>query len=114
VWGAEGPDAYDCSGLVWRAWSDAGLSWVRMAARDQWRFLHDTAHGQAVAAASLRAGDLLFYADDPHDPATIHHVAMDVGGGRMVEAYAEGVPVRVTPIRWDGMSAAVRPVAVAG
>jgi hypothetical protein len=64
--GAEGPDAYDCSGLVWRAWQHAGLSWERMAAASQWQWLHQ--HGHDVRATQLRPGDLLFYARDPATP----------------------------------------------
>ncbi len=108
-WGAEGPNTYDCSGLTWRAWTHAGLAWSRMTARDQWRWLHDTAHGHDVPATGPRAGDLLFYATDPNDPATIHHVAMAIGHGRMVEAYAPGFPVRVTPIRENGRFTAAFP-----
>jgi cell wall-associated NlpC family hydrolase len=110
VWGAEGPDAYDCSGLTFRAWQDAGLLWERMTAAGQWRYLRDPAHGHPVPASQLQPGDLLFYAADPHDPASIHHAAMAIGAGRMVEAYAPGVPVRTTSIRWSGFYAAARPI----
>jgi peptidoglycan DL-endopeptidase CwlO len=107
VWGAEGPDAYDCSGLTWLAWQHAGLAWTRMTAAGQWQWLHD--RGGDVPAAQLRAGDLLFYANNPHDPASIHHVAIHIGNGRMVEAPEPGIPVRVVPIRWDGFYGAARP-----
>jgi cell wall-associated NlpC family hydrolase len=107
--GAEGPDAYDCSGLAWRAWRYAGLNWDRMTAAGQWQWLHQ--HGQDVLAAQLRPGDLLFYAYDPSDPASIHHVAMAIGNGRMVEAPQRGVPVREVLVRWDGFYAAARPAA---
>jgi cell wall-associated NlpC family hydrolase len=107
MWGAEGPEAYDCSGLTWLAWQHAGLAWTRMSAVAQWAWLHQ--HHRDVAAAQLQPGDLLFYADNPHDPASIHHVAMHVGNGRMVEAYAPGYPVRVTSVRWNGFYAAARP-----
>ena len=39
-YGAEGPDAYDCSGVVWLAWQHAGLRWELMSAAAQWRWLH--------------------------------------------------------------------------
>jgi cell wall-associated NlpC family hydrolase len=105
--GAEGPGAYDCSGLTWLAWWHAGPSWERMTAADQWHWLHQ--HGQDVSAKQLRPGDLLFYANDPSDPASIHHVAMAIGDGRMVEAPEPGVPVHVVPVRWNGFYAAARP-----
>jgi len=106
-WGAEGPDAYDCSGLVWRAWRHAGLVWARMSAAEQWQWLYE--HGLDVPANGLRPGDLLFYANDPHDPASIHHVAMAIGRGRMVEAPEPRVSVRVRPLRYSGLFAAIRP-----
>jgi cell wall-associated NlpC family hydrolase len=109
VWGAEGPNSYDCSGLTWLAWQHAGLNWERMTAADQWQYLHDPAHGHPVPGGQLQPGDLLFYATNPRDPASIHHVAMAVGHGRMVEAYAPGVPIRAVPLRWDGFYAAARP-----
>ncbi len=106
-WGAEGPDAYDCSGLVWLAWQHAGLNWPRMSAAAQWQWLHQ--HGRDVPAAMVSPGDLLFYANDPFDPASIHHVAMAIGYGRMVEAPAPGIPVRVVGMRWPGLFAVARP-----
>ena len=107
--GAEGPDAYDCSGLVWRAWQHAGLAWTRMSAAAQWQWLHSRGHD--LPATQLRAGDLLFYANDATDPTSIHHVAMAIDQNRMVEAPQPGVPVRVRPLRWRGLYAAARPTA---
>jgi cell wall-associated NlpC family hydrolase len=60
--GAEGPNAYDCSGLVWRAWQHAGLDWERMTAAGQWQWLHSCGHD--LPGTRLRRGDLLFYAND--------------------------------------------------
>ncbi len=107
-WGAEGPGAYDCSGLTWRAWRHAGLAWVRTSAAGQWRWLHRCSRD--VPATKLRPGDLLFYANNPHDPTSIHHVAIAVSDRRMVEAAAPGVPVRVVAVRQQGLYAAARPV----
>lgn len=106
-WGAEGSDAYDCSGLVWLAWQHAGLDWERMTAAGQWQWLHE--HGQDVPTTKVGPGDLLFYADDRTNPASIHHVAMAIGHGRMVEAPEPGVRVRVRPLRWRDLYAAARP-----
>ncbi len=107
-WGAEGPDTYDCSGLTWLAWQHAGLAWERMTAAGQWQWLHQ--HGHDVPAKQLRAGDLLFYDNNPSDPATIHHVAMAIGDGRMVEAPEPGIPVRIVSVRREGFYAAARPI----
>ncbi len=83
-----------------------------MSAADQWRWLY--AHHrdyQGVTATRLAPGDLLFYATDPRDPTSIHHVAMAIGNRRMVEAPAPGIPVHIVPVRWTGLYAAARPTA---
>jgi cell wall-associated NlpC family hydrolase len=96
-WGAEGPHAYDCSGLTWAAWRAAGVTIPRTAA-GQLAGLHR-------ATGRLQPGDLLIY---PSSGPSRRHVAMVVGGGRMVEALGRGVPVRSTDIR-PGWLGAVRP-----
>ncbi|WP_239382134.1 C40 family peptidase [Frankia sp. CIT1] len=100
-WGAQGPDSYDCSGLTQRAFATAGILIPRVAA-DQARV------GQAVRLAELLPGDLVFYAYDTADPATIHHVAMYVGGGLVIHAPQTGDVVRITPLWLDGYIGAVR------
>jgi cell wall-associated NlpC family hydrolase len=96
-WGAQGPGAYDCSGLTWAAWRAAGVAIPRTAA------------GQLTGLPRVRGwlqpGDLVVYRSD--GPSR-RHVAMVVGGGRMVEALRRGVPVRVTRLR-GGWLGAVRP-----
>jgi cell wall-associated NlpC family hydrolase len=96
-WGAEGPDAFDCSGLTWAAWRAAGVAIPRTAAGQL--------GGLPRARGRLRAGDLLIY---PSRGPSGRHVAMVVGRGRMVEALGRGIPVRVTGIR-GGWLGAVRP-----
>jgi cell wall-associated NlpC family hydrolase len=68
-WGADGPRSYDCSGLVQTAYRAAGVNLPRVS-RQQYHA------GRHVRLTALRAGDLLFYADDPRDPRTIGHVGM--------------------------------------
>jgi cell wall-associated NlpC family hydrolase len=111
-WGAEGPASFDCSGLAWAAYQAAGLAWVRMTAADQWRWLK--ARGRLVRRSRLAAGDLVFYAHDHGNPATIHHVGLYVGGGRMVEAPFTGALVRTNPISRVGYFGAGRPAPGAG
>jgi len=94
LWGGTGPDRYDCSGLLLRAFQAAGINLPRVS-RQQFH-----AGGQ-LPVRQAQAGDLLFYATDPRDPATIHHVAMYLGDGRMVEAPFTGEVVRVRPVPWD-------------
>jgi cell wall-associated NlpC family hydrolase len=96
-WGAEGPHAFDCSGLTWAAWRAAGVTIPRTAA------------GQLASLprvrGQLRPGDLLIYRTDG---PTRRHVAMVVGRGRMVEARGRGIPIRSTGIR-PGWLGAARP-----
>ena len=79
VWGATGPDAYDCSGLTGAAYAAAGLNLPRTS-REQWY------SGPHVGLGQLEPGDLMFWAIDVTNPATIHHVALYAGKGLMVAA----------------------------
>ncbi len=104
-YGAAGPTRFDCSGLTSFAYRAAGLTIPRTAA---WQFAADAAD-QFVAPTALRPGDLVFYATDPADPATIHHVGMYLGKGLMVEAPHTGAVVRVASIWRPDYAGAVRP-----
>jgi peptidoglycan DL-endopeptidase CwlO len=101
-WGATGPASFDCSGLTRFAYTAAGLSLPRTS-RQQW------SAGRHLKAAELRPGDLVFWAHDPADPATIHHVGMYVGQGLMVHAPHTGALVRVDALRPSGYAGATRP-----
>jgi cell wall-associated NlpC family hydrolase len=96
-WGAEGPDAFDCSGLTWAAWRAAGVTIPRTAAGQL--------AGLPVVRGRLQPGDLLIY---PSRGPSRRHVALVVGSGRMIEALGRGIPVRSTSIR-PGWLGAVRP-----
>jgi cell wall-associated NlpC family hydrolase len=96
-WGAEGPHAFDCSGLTWAAWRAAGVTIPRTAA--------DQLANLPRVRGRLQPGDLVIYAS--RGPSG-RHVAMVVGRGRMVEALGRGIPVRSTTIR-GGWLGAVRP-----
>jgi cell wall-associated NlpC family hydrolase len=96
-WGAQGPDAFDCSGLTWAAWRAAGVTIPRTAAGQL--------AGLPRVRGQLRPGDLLIY---PSRGPSRRHVVMVVGRGRMVEAPGRGIPVRSTGIR-PGYLGAVRP-----
>ncbi len=101
VWGATGPDSYDCSGLTRWAFAAAGVALPRTAAQ-QW------ATGPHPDLADLQPGDLLFWAGDPTDPASIHHVAVYAGAGRMIAAPHTGALVQVQPVYADGYFGATR------
>jgi cell wall-associated NlpC family hydrolase len=96
-WGAEGPQAFDCSGLTWAAWRAAGVAIPRTAAGQLARLPH--------ARGRLQPGDLLIY---PSSGPSRRHVAMVVGQGQMVEALGRGIPVRSTSLR-PGWLESVRP-----
>jgi peptidoglycan DL-endopeptidase CwlO len=90
MWGAAGPAAFDCSGLVQWAFAQAGISMPRVAA-DQARA------GPSVPVSQLQPGDLLFYHTDPTDPGYISHVAIYLGNGWMIQAPQPGMDVQVVP-----------------
>jgi cell wall-associated NlpC family hydrolase len=102
-WGAAGPDSYDCSGLTMEAWAQAGVTLLHYTGY-QWE------EGPHVSLDDLEPGDLLFYATDNSDPATIHHVGIYIGNGEMVDAPYTGAFVRIDSIYQPGIPiGAVRP-----
>ncbi len=88
VWGAAGPRAFDCSGLVQWSLAQAGVVMPRVAA-DQART------GPQVPVRNLQPGDLLFYHTDPTAPTYISHVAIYLGNGLMIQAPQPGMNVQV-------------------
>jgi cell wall-associated NlpC family hydrolase len=107
VFGAEGPDTYDCSGLVQYAYGRAGIGLPRTA-RPQFRAT------RPVPPSQLLPGDLLFFATDKSNWDTIHHVGIYLGGGRMVHAPTTGDVVRVAPVWWAEYFGATRVVSAGG
>lgn len=96
-WGDEGPSSFDCSGLTWAAWRQAGVSIPRTADAQL--------RGLPRVRGRMRPGDLVIYRTDG---PTHRHVAMVVAPRRIVEARGRGIPVRVTRLR-PGWLGAVRP-----
>jgi len=95
VLGAEGPDAYDCSGLTQRAWQSGGVSLPR-SSRQQWTATHRLSYD------GLRPGDLIFWATDSSNPTSIYHVALYIGGGRMIHAPNPSRPVEERGVFYMG------------
>jgi peptidoglycan DL-endopeptidase RipA len=60
----------------------------------------------------LRPGDLVFFAHNPSNPSTIHHVGIYIGNGQMVEAPFTGARVRISPAFRPDYAGATRPARV--
>lgn len=97
VWGGNGPDGFDCSGLTSYAYAAAGVSLPR-ASRAQ------ATVGREVSRAELQPGDLVFF----YNP--ISHVGLYIGNGQMVHARTFGQPVSVTSVDMSGYRFARRVV----
>ena len=85
VWGATGPDQFDCSGLMVWAYNQVGKSLPRSSQAQ-------AQGGIPVSRDNLQPGDLVIFYDDAS------HVGMYVGDGNMVHASTFGVPVKVQSI----------------
>jgi peptidoglycan DL-endopeptidase CwlO len=102
VWGAAGPDAFDCSGLVQWALARAGVVMPRVA-------VDQAQTGPQVPLSRLQPGDLLFYHTDPTAPSYISHVAIYIGHGEMLQSPEPGLDVEVVPAAFGaGFAGAVQ------
>ncbi|MBF9130180.1 C40 family peptidase [Plantactinospora sp. S1510] len=102
LWGAEGPDRFDCSGLMLAAYLSQGKRIPRVS-RDQ----YNGTRNQSVAREALLPGDLIFFASG-RSWTTIHHVGMYIGGGKMVHSPTTGEVVKVSTVWWSRFYAATR------
>ncbi|MEU4197440.1 NlpC/P60 family protein [Kribbella sp. NPDC026611] len=96
VWGADGPNTFDCSGLMMYAWGKAGVS-LSHSSKVQ------ATEGRRVSKSDLQPGDLVFY----YSPIT--HVAMYLGNGRIIHAPRPGKSVEIAPMDEMPYNTAVRP-----
>ncbi|MBP0459080.1 C40 family peptidase [Streptomyces montanisoli] len=96
VWGATGPDAFDCSGLTQAAWKAAGVSLPRTT-------YTQIGAGRRVQKSQLQPGDLVFFYSG------VSHVGLYIGHGEMIHAPHPGAPVRVAPIDEMPFAGATRP-----
>ncbi|MET7680136.1 C40 family peptidase [Streptomyces sp. NPDC005423] len=85
IWGATGPNAFDCSGLVQAAYRSAGVSLPRTT------YAQINA-GRRVSRTELRPGDLVFFYSG------VSHVGIYVGNGEMIHAPNPTAPVRLAPV----------------
>ena len=96
VYGAAGPDAWDCSGLTMMAWAQAGVA-LPHSSSAQYN------SGPHIAESDLQPGDLVFY----YSP--ISHVGMYIGNGMIVNAENPSAGVKVTSLHSMPYVGAVRP-----
>jgi cell wall-associated NlpC family hydrolase len=96
VYGASGPDAYDCSGLTMASWAQAGVALPHSSSAQY-------SSGPQVPASALQPGDLVFY----YSP--ISHVGMYIGNGMIVHAANPSTGVQVAGLYSMPFSGAVRP-----
>ncbi|MEY4023947.1 MAG: hypothetical protein RLZ23_908 [Actinomycetota bacterium] len=82
IWGTQGPNSFDCSGLVYAAYKAAGLDWPNWDRLNSALYSGYTKH---VSLNELQPGDLLFYSYKG-TISTIHHITIYAGGGMMWEA----------------------------
>jgi cell wall-associated NlpC family hydrolase len=82
-WGAAGPGAFDCSGLVYWSYRQTGTTLPRSSSAQ-------SRVGAPVAKGALQPGDLVFF----YRP--VSHVAIYIGGGRVVHASTAGKPVKIS------------------
>ena len=106
-WGAAGPDAYDCSGLVYAAYAAAGIR----IARTTYQWQQD---GPVVPLSQLQPGDLLFSAGSDGTATSPGHVVMYLGSGQVIQAPQAGEDVQIDPLDLAGVVAATRPAELAG
>ena len=82
IWGTQGPNSFDCSGLVYAAYKAAGLDWPNWDRLNSALYSGYTKH---VSLNEIQPGDLLFYSYKG-TISTIHHITIYAGGGMMWEA----------------------------
>jgi len=82
-WGAAGPGAFDCSGLVYWSYRQIGMTLPRSSSAQ-------SRVGTPVSKGALQPGDLVFF----YRP--VSHVAIYIGGGRVVHASTAGKPVKIS------------------
>ena len=96
VYGAAGPSAFDCSGLMMMAWAQAGVGLPHSSSAQM-------GSGSPVSQSALQPGDLVFY----YSP--VSHVGMYIGNGMIVHAANPGSGVTTAPVNSMPYSGAVRP-----
>ncbi|HST64110.1 MAG TPA: NlpC/P60 family protein [Mycobacteriales bacterium] len=102
TWGQGGPVGFDCSGLALWAWGQVGVYLPHYSG-------YQFNSGPHISRSNLRPGDLVFWAYNTSDPGSIHHVAIYIGGGRIVQAPQTGDVVKISYMWSSGYIGAARP-----
>lgn len=106
--GGYGPDTWDCSGLTKASYASVGIYIGAHGASSQYNYLAN--QGRLVPVGEAVPGDLLFYSDGGTTWGSKYHTTLYLGGGQMIEAQYEGVPVKVSTMRYyDLVPYAARP-----
>lgn len=95
-WGGTGPDCFDCSGLTWAAWAEAGVNLPRSSG-DQIN------GGTRVSMSELQPGDLVYYFNP------IRHASMYIGDGMIVHSTNPSNPIKIDPVDQMPFAGATRP-----
>lgn len=94
VWGSEGPNSFDCSGLVYAAYKSAGLGWPIWDRLNSGLYYTYT---KQIPIAEMEPGDLIFYSYKG-TISTIHHISIYAGNGMMWEARSTATGLRYSNI----------------
>lgn len=97
TWGGLSAWGFDCSGLIWNLFRAHGMT-IPRDADPQFR------SGRPVSRKNLKPADLIFWGDQSY----VHHVALYVGRGKMMEAPDSAGHVRIVPVRWREYAGARR------
>jgi cell wall-associated NlpC family hydrolase len=95
VFGAEGPDAFDCSGLIQQVWRQAGVQLPRTSSEQ-------AEAGEQIPLSQIQPGDLVIYY------AGRSHIGMYIGDGKIVHAPHPGAQVRISPLNSMPVNSVVR------
>jgi cell wall-associated NlpC family hydrolase len=98
VYGAAGPNSFDCSGLVQYVWGKAGV-YLSHYTGSQY------SEGSHVSRSQLEPGDLVFFVGSDGSYSAPGHVGIYIGGGQMIDAPYTGVNVRIDPLQSDYVGA---------
>jgi cell wall-associated NlpC family hydrolase len=101
VYGASGPDSFDCSGFTSWVFRQVGVGLPRTA-HEQWL------SGPHVSYAEAQPGDILAWAGDSNAPNYVTHVAIYLGNGQMIAAPHSGSTVNISSVYTSGLLGAVR------